>query len=88
MKKSPSVATGRNRRVLAPPPTQYVSPTSDPGETIDLASGGSASANESRGKMMYPYSAGGEGEITVADGQEVVIVEPDGKMPSPSSLSS
>ena len=27
--------------------------------------------------MLYPYSENGEGEITVADGIEVVIVEPD-----------
>jgi hypothetical protein len=29
--------------------------------------------------MLYPYQQNGEGEITVPDGREVVILEPDGK---------
>lgn len=31
---------------------------------------------------MYPYTAGGEGEISVSEGQEVVIVEADGILTS------
>jgi hypothetical protein len=30
--------------------------------------------------MMYPYQASGDGEITVDEGAEVTIVEPDGKL--------
>jgi hypothetical protein len=29
--------------------------------------------------MLYPYQANGEGEITIENGKDVVIVEPDGK---------
>jgi hypothetical protein len=71
-KKAP-IAPGR-RRVIAPPPTQYVAPEPD----LQVDSVG-ASSNEQRGKMLYSYTQGGDGEISVSDGQEVVIVEPDGK---------
>jgi hypothetical protein len=30
---------------------------------------------------MYPYQANGEGELNVDEGQEIVILEPDGKYP-------
>ncbi len=30
--------------------------------------------------MLYPYDANGEGEITVPDGREVTVLEPDGKV--------
>jgi hypothetical protein len=29
--------------------------------------------------MLYPYEANGEGEITVPEGRDLVILEPDGK---------
>lgn len=66
----------RRNRVVAPPPTQYVSELPSNG----LNGGGSISSksSESRGKMLYAYQANGEGEISVGDGHEVVIVEPDG----------
>jgi hypothetical protein len=28
--------------------------------------------------MMYPYKANGEGELTIEEGVEVSIIEPDG----------
>ena len=59
------------RRILAPPPDHYA------------GSNGDSSDGQPRGKMMYPYQASGDGEITVDEGAEVTIVEPDGK---PSSL--
>lgn len=49
-------------RVMAPPPTSYVK--SDGGD-------------EQKGKMLYAYHANGEGEISVADGQDFTVVEPD-----------
>ena len=71
---SKSTTTRRNR-IIAPPPTHYISevpaelngasPTSDP--------------RGPRGKMMYQYQATGKGEVTVEEGQEVAIVEPDGE---------
>jgi hypothetical protein len=75
-KKSPA-AVGRRHRIVAPPPTAYV--TSDPDSQAD-SPGVGANANEQKGKLMYAYAAGGEGEITVSEGQEVIVVEPDGML--------
>lgn len=73
--------TVKARRVLAPPPTQYVSelPGSAPnGSSHELA----ASSPQQRGKMLYAYDANGAGEVSVAEGTEVTITEPDGKFDS------
>ncbi|MCJ1476964.1 hypothetical protein MMC13_005634 [Lambiella insularis] len=69
-------AASRKNRIVAPPPTQYVSelPTNELGggsRTLPLRNGGQ------RGKMMYPYQASGEGEISVEEGEEMVIVDAD-----------
>lgn len=66
--------TLRKHRVVAPPPQQYVSapPPVSNGSTA-------AKSSEPRGKMMYAYQASGEDEITVDEGQSIVVVEPDGK---------
>ncbi|WEW57331.1 Protein BZZ1 [Emydomyces testavorans] len=65
-------ATLRKHRVVAPPPEQYVSsppPTSN---------GGSISKpSQPRGKMLYPYQANGEDEISIDEAQDVLIIEPD-----------
>ncbi|MCJ1432642.1 hypothetical protein MMC27_001999 [Xylographa pallens] len=69
-------ANTRKNRVVAPPPTQYVSELPASG-----MNGGSnypsSRGTETRGKMMYPYQASGEGEISVDEGEEVVIIELD-----------
>jgi hypothetical protein len=68
-------ATTAPRRVLAPPPAQYVSsPASE-------SPAGPAKSGEPRGKMLYPYQAQGPDEITVQEGDDVDIIEPDGKFP-------
>lgn len=54
---------GQRPRVMAPPPAQYISSSDGP--------------NEQKGKMLYPYQSNGDGEITLAEGQEFVLVEPD-----------
>ena len=64
-----SAGTRRNRMV-APPPTAYVSAA-----PAELDSG----AGERKGKMVYAYEARDEGEVTVEEGKEVAILEPDGK---------
>ena len=68
--------TLRKNRVIAPPPSAYVSelPGSQPN--------GSATSlpTEQKGKMLYSYDANGDGEITVAEGKEVTILEGDGKI--------
>jgi hypothetical protein len=71
--------TLRKNRVVAPPPAAYISEL--PGSNTNGSSTGlSALSTEQKGKMLYPYEANGEGEITVPDGREVVILEPDGKL--------
>lgn len=74
----PSKAPGaRRNRVVAPPPAQYVSeaPANGPNGGASVKS----HTSEPRGKMLYPYHATGEGELSVDEGQEMSIVEPDGK---------
>ncbi|KAK2753449.1 hypothetical protein FQN54_007839 [Arachnomyces sp. PD_36] len=68
-------APARKNRIAAPPPTQYVSapPSELEGSKLSLP----PRSNESRGKMLYPYQENGEGEITVDEGKDVVILEPD-----------
>lgn len=65
--------TLRKSRVVAPPPTAYISEL--PGSSVN----GSGSSSEQKGKMLYAYDANGDGEITVAEGKEVTILEADGK---------
>ncbi|KAF2087441.1 FCH-domain-containing protein [Saccharata proteae CBS 121410] len=59
----------RKNRIVAPPPTQYIKP-SEPDE-------GANGDDHKLGKMVYAYHAGGEGEISVDEGKDVVILEPD-----------
>ncbi|RDL38994.1 Cysteine-rich [Venustampulla echinocandica] len=63
-------STLRKNRVIAPPPTAYIS------ELPGSAPNGSSSG-EQKAKMLYSYDANGEGEITVSEGKEVAILEPD-----------
>ena len=67
--------TTRRNRIVAPPPTQYVSET--PAELNGTSA--TSAPREPRAKMIYPYQATGEGEVSVEEGQEIVITEPDGK---------
>lgn len=66
-------ATAKRHRVLAPPPTTYVSapPISE--------STPAPRSQEPRGKMVYAFQATGADEVTVHEGDDVAIVEPDGK---------
>ncbi|KIW93099.1 uncharacterized protein Z519_05704 [Cladophialophora bantiana CBS 173.52] len=66
---SATIAAPRRNRIVAPPPAAYVSA---PG--VDLAANGSS---QLRGKMLYPYEARDEGEISLSEGTEVKILEPD-----------
>jgi Skp family chaperone for outer membrane proteins len=73
--------TARKNRVIAPPPVAYISEL--PGSTVNGSSAQlSAPSNEQKGKMLYGYDANGEGEITVPEGREVTILEPDGEFSS------
>ncbi|KAJ5280546.1 hypothetical protein N7478_005918 [Penicillium angulare] len=59
---------GRKHRVMAPPPTAYMS-APPPMESSTFA--------KPRGKMVYGFEATGSDEVTVRDGDDVMIVEPD-----------
>ncbi|OJD16345.1 hypothetical protein AJ78_03478 [Emergomyces pasteurianus Ep9510] len=80
----PAVAPRRNR-IVAPPPAQYISAPPPPADEGDAGGGESGvrsrglslKSTEAKGKMIYPYDANGEDEITVEEGREVTIVEPD-----------
>ena len=59
--------TSARSRVLAPPPTSWAN-----GDSTQKSS-------EKRGKMTYAYQHNAAGEISVAEGKDVVIVEADGE---------
>ncbi|KAK0745214.1 hypothetical protein B0T21DRAFT_359243 [Apiosordaria backusii] len=65
-----STTTVRKNRVVAPPPTAYISEL--PG-SVPSSNG----ASEKKGKMLYTFEAGGDGELSVQEGRELVILEPD-----------
>ncbi|EEY14427.1 BZZ1 [Verticillium alfalfae VaMs.102] len=67
-----STATVRKNRIMAPPPTAYVSEL--PGSAPN---GSSSSADHQSGKMLYGFEASGDGELSVAEGREVILLEPD-----------
>lgn len=69
---SPGVSSTalRRNRIMAPPPVAYVSPSSD-----DV----SLPTTKRMGRMLYPYEARDVTEVTIAEGREFEIVEPDGE---------
>jgi len=75
------VTSPRRNRIVAPPPAQYINSSGANGSSLDLPKAG-----EQRGKMLYPYQQNGEGEITVEEGRDIVIVEPDGAFPASPQL--
>lgn len=84
-------APARRNRIVAPPPTQYISelPVNEPNGKVNSSI--TSHPTEQRGKMLYAYQATGSGEVTVSEGDEVTIIEPDGKgspfLPPPLLLS-
>ena len=66
----------RKNRVIAPPPAAYISEL--PGSTP----GGSSAASEQKAKMLYSFDAGGPGELSVPEGRDMVVLEPDSKCQS------
>ena len=73
----------RKNRVMAPPPTAYVSEL--PGSAPNGS--GSPSALEQKGKMLYAFDSGAEGELTVPAGRDVTLLEPDSTSRHPPSPS-
>lgn len=73
-------STARRNRIVAPPPAQYVSDAA-PAELNGTSRSSTSNPAETRGKMLYPYQATGEGEVSVEEGQEVTVIEQDGAFP-------
>jgi hypothetical protein len=71
--KKPVAAAPRKNRMIAPPPAQYIK------DDDNVPTPSASSSSEQKGRMLYPYQQANEGELTVADGKEVTILEPDGK---------
>lgn len=71
-------ALAKKNRVVAPPPTQYVSelPTNGPSTGRSPIT---SSPAETRGRMIYAYQATTDGETSVEEGENVVIAEPEGR---------
>ncbi|KAF2725807.1 actin polymerization protein Bzz1 [Polychaeton citri CBS 116435] len=61
-------ATPPRPRVMAPPPAHYIK---DDGVQEN------GHSDLQKGKMLYAYQANGDGEISLAEGTEINIVEPD-----------
>lgn len=72
-------ATMRKNRIVAPPPTQYIAEM--PGNSPIGGGSSTSHPTEQRGRMSYAYQATTEGELSVEEGDEVSIAEPDGTCP-------
>lgn len=60
----------RRNRIVAPPPAAYVSAPAQPA---------SENSTKPKAKLLYPYEAREAGELSVGEGKECTILEPDGK---------
>lgn len=71
----------RKNRVIAPPPSAYISelPGSGPAPNGSGAGGGE---EQQKAKMLYTFESNGDGEISVSEGREVAVVESDCKYSS------
>ncbi|KAG9240044.1 hypothetical protein BJ878DRAFT_546664 [Calycina marina] len=73
LKPQMSGPAGRKSRIVAPPPSAYISEL--PGSTTSL--NGSGGSSEQKARVMYAYDANADGEVSIVDGREVVILEGD-----------
>ncbi|PHH66885.1 hypothetical protein CDD81_5237 [Ophiocordyceps australis] len=71
---SSATGTAPRRRVMAPPPAAYVGEM--PGSGINGSKAG-ADEDRKRGKMLYPFESSNTGELSLPEGRDVVILEPD-----------
>lgn len=69
--------TIRKNRMIAPPPAAYISelPGSAPNGSSTDGSG------QQKAKLLYTFEAHGDGEISVPEGRELTVLEPDSKLP-------
>ncbi|CAI6332804.1 unnamed protein product [Periconia digitata] len=79
-KPAAAAAKPKRNRMIAPPPAQYIKDDGDlpPPSVPSVPSASKPTESlEPKGRMMYAYQKGSDGEITVADGRDVSILEPD-----------
>ncbi|EHK25698.1 uncharacterized protein TRIVIDRAFT_72791 [Trichoderma virens Gv29-8] len=69
--KTTTAAPAKRNRVVAPPPAAYIS------QPPAGSTNGIVEKEEKKGKMLYAFDAGGDGELSVAEGKEVVVLEAD-----------
>jgi len=69
----------KKNRMVAPPPAAYVSEL--PGSIPANGSAGGASEHQ-KGKMLYTFDAGADGELSVPEGRDLIILVPDSKFVS------
>ncbi|KAI6092045.1 FCH-domain-containing protein [Hypoxylon rubiginosum] len=65
----------KKTRLVAPPPAAYISEL--PGSSVPI---GPIKTAEQKGKMLYTFEANGDGEVSVTEGREVIVLEPDDGM--------
>lgn len=65
----------RKNRMIAPPPSAYISEL--PGSAPN-GSGADGHAQQ-KAKMLYTFEANGDGEVSVPEGREMIVLEPDSK---------
>ncbi|KAK4104096.1 FCH-domain-containing protein [Parathielavia hyrcaniae] len=61
-------STVRKNRVIAPPPPAYIS---------ELPGSAPNGSSEQKARMLYSFEAGGAGELSVPEGRDLVVLEPD-----------
>jgi formin-binding protein 1 len=66
----------RKNRVIAPPPAAYISEL--PGSAPN---GSGAGHQEEKAKMLFTFEANGDGELSVPEGRELVVLEADCEFP-------
>lgn len=64
----------RKNRVIAPPPAAYISEL--PGSAPN-GSGAGGGGDQQKAKMLYTFEANGDGELSVQEGREMTVLEPD-----------
>ncbi|KAK2755314.1 actin polymerization protein [Colletotrichum kahawae] len=63
-------SSAARKRVMAPPPAAYVSELPGSAPT-------NGSSEQQKGKMLYTFEASGDGEVSVVEGRDVTMLEPD-----------
>ena len=69
--------TAARPRILAPAPAQYIGAGGGGGNS-GSGNGTNGHSTAQKAKMLYSYQKNADGEISVSEGEDVVVLEPDG----------